>query len=188
MYNILEEVNKMKDKCIALLKQRGVELDDIIDITEDLEKPYIDDLNREEIRQDLLEILDKREVYNAVFTGIAIDIAVDEGKVFDDQIAQIIKEDYGLYGVDEVLAYGICNIYGSIALTNFGYVDKLKPGIIQKINDDLTQCNTFLDDIVGALAASAASKLAHSYVAEIKEEVIGRKKKRFERMKHEKNN
>lgn len=171
----------MKDKCIELLRKRGVELDDIIDITMDLQKPYIDNLDRAEVHQDLMEILDKREVYNAVVTGIAIDIAVDEGTLFDDDIAKIIKEDYGLYGVDEVLAYGICNIYGSIALTNFGYVDKLKPGIIQKVNDDLTQCNTFLDDIIGALAASAASKLAHTHRHEIKEEVIGRKLKRIEK-------
>lgn len=173
----------MKDKCIALLSKRGVEIDDIIDITMDLQKPYIENLDREEVREDLMEILDKREVYNAVFTGIAIDVAVDEGKLFDQEIAKIIKEDFGLYGVDEVLAYGICNIYGSIALTNFGYVDKLKPGIIQKVNDDLTQCNTFLDDIIGALAASAASKLAHTHRHEIKEEVIERKKRRIEKRK-----
>ena len=70
--------------------------------------------------------------------------------------------DDGLFGVDEVLAYGICNIYGSIALTNFGYIDKVKPGIIGKLNERKEGvCNTFLDDIVGALAASAASRMAH---------------------------
>lgn len=171
----------MKDKCIALLKQRGVEIDDIIDITMMLQKPYIDNLDRQEVHDNLMEILSKREVYHAVYTGISIDISVDEGTFFDSTIREIIKDDYGLYGVDEVLAYGICNIYGSIALTNFGYVDKLKPGIIQVINDDLTQCNTFLDDIVGALAAAAASRVAHNHRKEIKQEVLGRKKKRANR-------
>ena len=71
-------------------------------------------------------------------------------------------DDDGLYGIDEVLAYGICNIYGSIALTNFGYIDKVKPGIIGVLNEPQKGCcNTFLDDIVGAIAASAASRLAH---------------------------
>ena len=171
----------MRDKCIALLKQRGVEIDDIIDITMLLQQPYIENLKREEVHENLMEILSKREVYHAVYTGIAIDISVDEGTFFDEKIRDIIKDDYGLYGVDEVLAYSICNIYGSIALTNFGYVDKLKPGIIQVINDDLTQCNTFLDDIVGALAAAAASRVAHSHRKEIKEEVLGRKKERAKR-------
>lgn len=171
----------MREKCIALLKQRGVEIDDIIDIVLLLQQPYIENLKREEVYDNLMEILNKREVHHAVYTGIAIDISVDEGTFFDETIRNTIKEDYGLYGVDEVLAYGICNIYGSIALTNFGYVDKLKPGIIQVINDDLTQCNTFLDDIVGALAAAAASRLAHTYRHEIKEEVMERKKKRAKR-------
>lgn len=171
----------MKEKCIALLKQRGVEIDDIIDVTMMLQKPYIENLQRREIHDNLMEILSKREVYHAVYTGIAIDISVDEGTFFDATIRDIIREDYGLYGVDEVLAYSICNIYGSIALTNFGYVDKLKPGIIQKINDDLTQCNTFLDDIVGALAAAAASRVAHTHRHEITQEVKERKIKRAQK-------
>lgn len=60
------------------------------------------------------------------------------------------------------MAYGICNLYGSIALTNYGYIDKEKPLIIGKLNEKGPQCNTFLDDIVGAIAASAASRLAHN--------------------------
>ena len=36
-----------------------------------------------------------------------------------------------VYGIDEILALSIVNIHGSIALTNFGYADKLKPGIIK---------------------------------------------------------
>ena len=79
------------------------------------------------------------------------------------QLEDILLKDYSLYGVDEVLAYGICNIYGSIALTNYGYIDRVKPGIIGLLNEhNGKQCNTFLDDIVGAIAASAASRIAHS--------------------------
>lgn len=152
----------MKDKCIALLKQRGVELDDIVDLVVELQSPYLENLQREEIEQDIFEILNKREVYHSVYTGIALDIATESHSLFDDEITESIRDDYGLYGVDEVLAYGICNLYGSIALTNFGYVDKLKPGIIGVLNDDKNHCHTFLDDIVGAIVASAASKLAHT--------------------------
>ncbi|MEG2550481.1 MAG: phosphatidylglycerophosphatase A [Erysipelotrichaceae bacterium] len=49
-----------------------------------------------------------------------------------------------------------------MALTNYGYIDKIKPGIIEKLNLKGEQCNTFLDDIVGAIAAAAASKIAHN--------------------------
>jgi len=54
------------------------------------------------------------------------------------------------------------HVYGSIGFTNYGYVDKLKPGILKKLNDKSTgKCHTFLDDIVGAIAAAASSRLAH---------------------------
>lgn len=155
---------------------RGVSVDDIIDIVLMLQSPYIDDLSREEIEEDIFEILAKREVYHTVMTGIAIDIAVEENKLFDQEIMDSMRGDYGLFGVDEVLAYGICNLYGSIALTNFGYVDKMKPGIIGVVNDDLTRVNTFLDDIIGAIAASAASKLAHTHKKEIKKVVMMKKR------------
>lgn len=155
---------------------RGVSVDDIIDIVLMLQSPYIDDLSREEIEEDIFEILAKREVYHTVMTGIAIDIAVEENKLFDQEIMDSMRGDYGLFGVDEVLAYGICNLYGSIALTNFGYVDKMKPGIIGVVNDDLTRVNTFLDDIIGAIAASAASKLAHTHKKEIKKVVMRKKR------------
>ncbi|NLJ18623.1 phosphatidylglycerophosphatase A, partial [Globicatella sulfidifaciens] len=48
-------------------------------------------------------------------------------------------------------------------MTNFGYVDKIKPGIIGELNSQKGEkCNTFIDDVVGALAAAAASRIAHS--------------------------
>lgn len=167
-------------KNIEALKRRGVTLDDIVDLVIFLQKNYIDNIDsiRDEITNDLIEILEKREVYHAIMTGIALDIAVDEGHLFDKDLAKSIKDDYGLYGLDEVVAYGIVNLYGSIAMTNFGYIDKLKPGIIGKVNDDHSQCNTFLDDIIGALAASGASKLAHTHKQEIKEKVLIKKGKK----------
>ena len=72
--------------------------------------------------------------------------------------------DYGLFGIDEVLALSIVNVYGSVGFTNFGFVDKTKPGIIGKLDDEGKvegKCNTFIDDIVGAIASAAASSIAH---------------------------
>ncbi len=151
------------EKVLALLKSRGVTKQDIIECVYFLQKQYHDQLTSEKIIYYVDSVLNKREVQHAIYTGIAIDIAVEKKQLDNKELEQIIAEDYGLYGVDEVLAYGICNLYGSIALTNFGYIDKIKPGIIGRLNkaDHKDQCNTFLDDIVGAVAAAAASKLAH---------------------------
>ncbi|AMC93017.1 hypothetical protein AOC36_03175 [Erysipelothrix larvae] len=153
----------MFQHCIEVLENRGVTMDDLIDCVVYLQQRYLDNIDREEVRVDIIEILQKREVQHAVLTGAFIDIAVENGTFGSKEIENIIANDEGLYGVDEVLAYGICNLYGSIALTNYGYIDKVKPGIIGKLNEDHDGvCNTFMDDIVGAIAAAAASKLAHT--------------------------
>ena len=59
----------------------------------------------------------------------------------------------------------IVNVYGTIGLTNFGYLDKKKIGIIKKVDEEkCNRVNTFLDDIIAAIAAAAASRIAHSRV------------------------
>lgn len=151
------------EKVLALLKSRGVSKEDLVECVYFLQRPYHDQLTNEEINYYVDSVLNKREVQHAIYTGIALDVAVEKKLLDNKELEAIIGRDDGLYGVDEVLAYGICNLYGSIALTNFGYIDKMKPGIIGKLNraDHAISCHTFLDDIVGAIAAAAASKLAH---------------------------
>lgn len=154
-------MENLYEECIALLKLRGVTLDDLKDCVAFLQKPYVKTLDMNKIEETLISVLNKREVQHAVITGINLDIAADKETLASESLTEVLKADYSLYGVDEVLAYGICNLYGSIALTNFGYIDKMKPSIIGVLNNSKQQCNTFLDDIVGAVAAAAASKLAH---------------------------
>lgn len=151
----------MTEKCLELLKERGVELEDIAECVIYLQGKYIEGLTIEDAKESVLSVLEKREVKNAVMTGVFLDKAAEEGKMPSD-LEHLLMNDAGLYGIDEVLAYGICNLYGSIALTNFGYIDKVKPMIIGKLNTKGEHCNTFMDDIVGAIAASAASRLAHN--------------------------
>ena len=153
-----------RTKCIRLLEERGVTLDDIAEVARFLQAGYHLDLKKEQLLQSINSVLDKREVQFALMTAIELDRQAEAGQYLDKDLEAIIRSDEGLYGVDEVLAYGICNLYGSIALTNFGFVDKKKYGIIEKLNGDGKdgqQCHTFLDDIVGAIAAAAASRFAH---------------------------
>lgn len=153
----------MYEKSIALLEERGVTLNDIVDCVVYLQKDYVENINRDDILEIVHSVLQKREVQHALLTGIQIDKETEQGKFGDAELNEIINRDEGLYGIDEVVAYGICNLYGSIALTNFGYIDRVKPGIIGELNDKSSgMCHTFLDDIVGAIAAASASKLAHT--------------------------
>jgi phosphatidylglycerophosphatase A len=157
----------MFEKCVELLKSRGVLLEDIADCVLFLQQKHHPEILKEEIVEIVEGILKKREVQHAVLTGIALDIGAERNELFDPELCDILNSDYSLYGVDEVLAYGICNLYGSIALTNYGYIDREKPCIIGRLNNDKSQCNCYLDDIVGAIAAAAASKLAHIHSPEV---------------------
>ncbi len=153
----------MYDKCVKLLEERGVSLDDIVDLVLYLQGKYHPEILKDEILLSVQSVISKREVQHAILTGLMIDMIAESEIDMDPQLRAILMADESLYGIDEVLAYGICNLYGSIALTNYGYIDREKPGILEKINEHGSQCNVFLDDIVGAIAASAASKLAHHH-------------------------
>jgi Phosphatidylglycerophosphatase A and related proteins len=53
-----------------------------------------------------------------------------------EPIQSIILSDEGLYGIDEILPLSIVNVYGTIGLTNFGYLDKVKSGIIGELDNE----------------------------------------------------
>lgn len=143
------------------LKERGVTIQDIGELVHYLQHKYHDELKLETCIENVERVLSKREVQNAILTGIQLDILSEKG-LLEEPLLSIIKTDEGLYGVDEILAFSIVNVYGSIGFTNYGYIDKIKPGILQMLNDKTTgSCHTFLDDIVGAIAAAASSRLAH---------------------------
>lgn len=158
-------MENFKNKCIELLKERNVEINDIAECAYYLQSKYHENLTINDFYESVNSVLDKTEVQMAIFVSIELDKLAEQGKLNNKDLEAILKRDEGLFGVDEVIAYGICNLYGSIALTNFGYIDKTKYGIIGKLNDPKYHdrvCNTFLDDIVGAIAASAASRFAHN--------------------------
>ena len=127
-----------------------------------LQQSYINDLSYEVCLEHVEAVLKKREVQNTVLTGIQLDILAEKKQLMNP-LLDIIVDDEGLYGIDEILALSIVNVYGSIGFTNYGYIDKIKPGILKKLNShDDNEVHTFLDDIVGAIAAAAASRLAHA--------------------------
>lgn len=152
----------LKEKAILKLKQRGITEKSMAFLVWKLQKKYNPSLTKKECLKAINHVLNKREVLHTVLTGIAIDEATEK-HLLDIDIQNIIARDESLYGIDEILALSIVNVYGSIALTNFGYLDKLKPGIIGKIDRQSHEkkCNTFLDDIVSAIVAAGCAKIAH---------------------------
>ncbi len=162
----------MRDKVIEQMEKRGVKLDDIAGIVYDMQSPYNEDLTLEECLHSTRMVIQKREVQHVIMTGLALDKLAEQGLI-DEPLLSIIVSDEPLYGVDETLAMGIATIYGTIGITSFGYLDKVKPGIMAQLdNKEEGRTNTFLDDIVAGIAAAAAARIAHAReVGEIDDDI-----------------
>lgn len=154
-----------------VLEERGVTIKDIAQIVLKLQKKYIPELTLNECIEHVEKVMRKREIVHAVLTGIAID-QLAEKKLLPQPLQQLVETDEPLYGIDEIIPLSIVNIYGSISFTNFGYLDKEKYGIIKRLDSKLNgRVNTFLDDIVAAIAAAAASRIAHHHRDELDESI-----------------
>lgn len=160
-----EEMGDLRDHVIALLGERGVHLREIAEIVFLIQRDYQVGLTIEDCLESVYEVLRKREVQYAFLTGIALDVLTEKGLV-PEPLGRVLATDSPLYGIDEVLALAITNVYGSIGFTNFGYLDKQKVGVLARLHTsgkDGERVNTFLDDLVAGLAAAAASRLAHHW-------------------------
>lgn len=154
-----------RTRALALewLEDRGVHGRDIAQLVLDLQRSFVPGLTLDMCEESVAAVLEKREVFNALVTGIALDMLAERG-LLPQPLQRMVFEDDHLYGIDEVMALSIVNIYGTIGLTNFGYLDKVKPGVVGRCDHnghDKGRCNTYLDDLVSAVAAAAASRIAH---------------------------
>lgn len=150
----------MKDIIKNMMLDRGVKIEDIADLVYYLQSKY-GQLSIEECILSIEKVLEKREVQYAILTGIALDVLA-ENNTIPNPLLDILKNDEPLYGIDEILALSITNVYGSIGLTNFGYLDKEKIGILKKLDNKGEGIHTFLDDLVAGIAAAASARIAHS--------------------------
>ncbi|WP_078546264.1 phosphatidylglycerophosphatase A family protein [Litchfieldia alkalitelluris] len=156
-YTLDEMVKQAKEMLIS----RGVEIIDIAKIVLQLQEKYIPSMTIEECIHNVERVLEKREIIHAVITGLSLDILAEK-EMLPEPLQYLVETDEPLYGIDEIIPLSIVNVYGSIGLTNFGYLDKEKFGIIKELDEhDGKHVHTFLDDIVCALAAAAASRIAH---------------------------
>jgi len=152
----------MLKETLQMLERRDVDLKELAIILYDIQLKYHENLTMDICERQILKVLEKREVQHAVMTGIAID-ELAEKKLLPEPLQSIVERDEPLYGIDEILALSITNVYGSISFTNFGWLDKEKPGIIAKFNEKREGVvHTFLDDILCAIIAAGAGRLAHS--------------------------
>ena len=161
-----EEMQKIN---IETLARRGVKVEDIALIAWKQQSKYTEGIPFEYAVDSVMKILSYRDIFHYIQLGSEIDRLAEE-KQFKGPIQDILFYDLGLFGVDEVLGLEIAGTYGAIGKTNFGDIDVNKPGIVYQLNDmgknepgvlkENAVCHTMLDDIVGAIAASASTRIA----------------------------
>lgn len=154
---------EMLDLNTQTLKERGVMLEDIADIAYDQQAKYSDNVKYSDCMESVEKILSLRDVFHILQLGVEIDRLAEDG-LLKGPIQDIIRYDLGVFGVDEILGIDIARLYGSIGQTNFGDIDVNKPSVVHRLNEegkDLKgKCHTFLDDIVGSIAAAASTRVA----------------------------
>lgn len=144
------------------LLKRGVTIESIAEITYLQQSKYTVGITRALCLESVEKILSLRDVFHSVQLSAEIDRLAEE-KMFQGPIQDIIYEDLGMFGLDEVIGLDVAGIYGTIGQTNFGDIDVNKHGIVKRLNDAGKEdgiCHTFLDDIVGAVAAAASTRVA----------------------------
>lgn len=145
---------------IKELESKGVTTRKIAEIAYDLEHKFLPEYTMEDYEREVVSVLHKREVLNNAMVALNLDNLANQ-KLLSQPLQEIVEQDSGVFGVDETLATQIANIFGSIGVTNYGFVDRTKPRIIGKLDNKDGVVNTFIDDIVGGVASAVAGKLAH---------------------------
>lgn len=145
---------------LELLRGRGVDPEDLVRLVLKLQRPYVPDLTADAARAHLHAVLAKREVEYAIITGVILDRMAEEGRL-DEPLGSIVREDPSLYGVDKGLALSIVNAYGSIGMSNFGYLVHERPDVLEAFRTRPGRVCTFLDDLIAGLVAATCARIAH---------------------------
>lgn len=169
------------------LEKRGVNIEAIAEITYMQQSRYMENVSRELCIESVEKILSLRDVFHHVQLAAEIDRLAEE-KLLKGPIQDIIYEDLGLFGIDETMGLDVAGLYGTIGMTNFGDIDVNKHGIVKRLNDAGKEsgiCHTFMDDIVGAIAAAASTRVAQVLSeSDAHEDVGGRRMTLFDLKNH----
>ena len=129
------------------------------------QKPYIDTLTEREASWAVSRVLNKTEFQDGLLVAIHLDKVAQMFNLMkeDNPLMNRLIVDHPNFGADEHLAMSLAGLYGSIATTNYGYIDKTKPGIVGELNEmgkSGEYVTTMMDDMIGVIIASAEAKLA----------------------------
>lgn len=142
-----------------LLAKKHIKIDDLAILVYNSQKKYNPKITIEVSRDAVVHVLAKREVQNIILVGLYLDDKSKTDENMDPYLKAFLDEDSSQFQVDETLSTGIPAVFGAIASSNRGYLDKTKPGIIGKV--DSKPYNVFLDDLLAGIVAGAESYIAN---------------------------
>lgn len=145
---------------MAMLRRRGVELEHMARLVQELQQPFHPQLTLADCLASVRGVVAKREVQYAVITGLTLDEMAEEGSL-QEPLGSIVREDHALYGIDAMLALAIVNMYGSIGMSNYGFLARRRDYLFRYSGGPQNKINTFLDDLVAAIVAAACARIAH---------------------------
>jgi phosphatidylglycerophosphatase A len=155
------------ENTVEKLNRHHITLREIAIIGYDSEKSYLPGLTIEQVEEAVISVLHKRVVQHQIWVALELD-RLAEAHLLESPLPDLVENDDTLFGVDETLGTAIAMSFDTIGVTNYGYIDKIKVGLVGELDrkgKTTAAVTTFADDIVGALAAAAASKVAHKYAA-----------------------
>jgi phosphatidylglycerophosphatase A len=155
-----EEMLKMN---VETLKERTITVEEIAEVAFRQQSKWSKTISMKECIDSVEKILSLRDTFHILQLGAEIDRLTDEG-AFKGPIQEILQTDLGMFGIDELFGLELAGMYGTIGKTNFGDIDVNKPLVVDRLNGEGKHeggmCHTFMDDIVGALAAAASTRVA----------------------------
>lgn len=153
------------ETALNMLERRGIRLAEMARVVWELQHGYLPQLTLDDCLEAVRAVIAKREVQYAVITGLTLDEMAEEGTL-KEPLGTIVREDPRLYGIDAMIALGIVNMYGSIGMSNYGYLASEEGFVRRCLGDGERGVHTFLDDLLAAIVAAACARIAHSYNAE----------------------
>ena len=155
--------DEMLEMNIKTLLERTVTVEEIVEVAFRQQAKWNPEISRQEVFNSVEKILSLRDVFHLLQLGAEIDRLTDE-HLIKGPIYDILKADLGMFGIDELFGLELAGLYGTIGKTNFGDIDVNKPLVVDRLNEDGKHengmCHTFMDDIVGAIAAAASTRVA----------------------------
>jgi phosphatidylglycerophosphatase A len=142
-----------------LLNKRGITVERIADIVYALAYPFNDRLQLRHCIESVYAVLDKPEVQQTLYTGIALD-EMAERNLLPQPLQTMLEADEPLGSVDETLALGLVRLFGARSITGFERLTKETSSHSRLLAwNGSGSIHVFLDDLVTGLAAAAAARL-----------------------------